>query len=138
MDGGTAVQIGDIKDFWKIAKEEEIFFWHFIQEKQCDAAVKIKPLTNLDGNICFSELAEIVDTFKIKVFESYSKDATEFLVELGYHGTQIYNPKCGCFGPKFIGFKKGKLTVGTAVSNICYCTEGIVEIIYLTNPSLFK
>ena len=41
MDGGTAVQIGDIKDFWKIAKEEEIFFWHFIQEKQCDAAVKI-------------------------------------------------------------------------------------------------
>lgn len=137
MDGGTTVQIGNIEDFWKIAKEEEIFFWHFIQEKQCNAGVVIKPLTDLDGDICFSALAEIVDTFKIKVFESYSKDATEFLIGLGFSGTQIYQPKCGCFVPKFVGFKKGKMTVGTAVSNICYCTEGIVEVIYLTNPSLF-
>lgn len=138
MDGGTTVQIADIKDFWKIAKEEEIFFWHFIQEKQCDALVTLKPLTDLDGSVCFSELEEVINTFKVKVFESYAKDATEFTIELGYRGVQIYSPKCSCFLPKFIGFKKGKMVAGTAVSNICYCTEGIVEVIYLTNPSLFK
>lgn len=138
MDGGTTVQIKNIQDFWEVAKEEEFFFWHFVTENQCESTLTIKPVSNITGDYCFSPLKEITNTFGIKVYESFAKDATEFLIDLGYQGDQIYNFTCNCFGPKFVGFKKGRMIAGTAVSNLCYCTEGIVEVIYLTNPSLFE
>lgn len=138
MVSGTTVQITSISEFWNIARREETFFWHFIQKGQCDATVSIKPLSNLDGNTCIGPLHHIVEEFGITIYESYVEDAINFLVDLGYSSSVLYNPKCKCHGPKFIGFRKGKIVAGTAFPKICYCTEGIVEIIYLTNPSLFE
>lgn len=138
MVSGTTVQVTTISEFWNIARREETFFWHFIQKGQCDATVHIKPLSDLDGRKCYSPLDEIANEFGLTIYESYVEDAINFLVDLGYQTSVLYNPKCKCHGPKFVGFRKGKIIAGTAFPNICYCTEGIVEVIYLTNPSLFE
>lgn len=138
MVSGTTVQVTTISEFWNITRREETFFWHFIQKGQCDATVHIKPLSDLDGRKCYSPLDEIANEFGLTIYESYVEDAIDFLVDLGYQTSVLYNTKCKCHGPKFVGFRKGKIIAGTAFPTICYCTEGIVEVIYLTNPSLFE
>ena len=138
MVSGSTVHITTISEFWNIARREETFFWHFIQKGQCDSLVNIKPLSDLGGQKCYSPLDEIANEFGLTIYESFVEDAIDFLVDLGYHTSTLYNPTCKCHGPKFIGFRKGKIIAGTAYPKICYCTEGIVEIIYLTNPSLFE
>jgi hypothetical protein len=75
-----------------------------------------------------------------------NRNAIDFFLENGYEHHVIFQENCKCVGPKFIGFKKGKPVAGTGLrppgitgkEKFCYCLEGITEIIYLTDPSLFE
>ena len=131
---GTEFQITPISEFWKIAKEKETFFWHFL----CDdpTHLKIKPLSFKD-EMEDTPLKIIKETFGIDIYESYTKDCVDFLVELGVHTTQILNPRNRTFNPIFIGFRKGKKIAATNIDGICYCVDGFVEIIALTDPNKF-
>jgi hypothetical protein len=146
MAVGSSVQITTIEEFWTIARREETFFWHFVQKGQCDVHVNIKPLSDILGTKCYSGLDILVEELGIKVYESLAIDAIDFFLENGYEHHVIFQENCKCVGPKFIGFKKGKPVAGTGLrppgitgkDKFCYCLEGITEIIYLTDPSLFE
>lgn len=139
---GTKFQIINISDFNKIAKEEEVFFWHFVNRNVndigCTNSLFIKPLSPINGEKCSSSLDILVEELGIKVYESIIEDSLPFLYRFRYVGTQLYNPTCGCYGPKFIGFKNGQKIAGTSQEVKCYCTEGITEVIYLTDPTIFE
>lgn len=142
MDIRPEFSLTNISEFNRIASKEEVFFWHFVNrdqnEKGCNWGLEIKPLSKLNGVKCESPLDELVSQLNIKVYESIIEDSLPFLFRFKYTGTQLYNPKCGCYGPKFIGFKNGVKIAGTTQEVKCYCLEGITEVIYLTDPEIFS
>lgn len=132
---GSEFQITPISDFWKIAKEKETFFWHFCMEPGIGATI-LKSLS--EKHELTNPLEFIVKQFDVDVYESYTKDSIDFLVELGANTNQILNPNSRTFNPFFIGFKNGKKVLGTNIDGICYCVDGVVEIIALTDPDKFS
>jgi len=134
MAVGTEFQITPISEFWKIAREKETFFWHFCMDDGLGATT-LKTLSRKHN--LPNPLEVVVNQFGVDVYESYTKDSIDFLVELGGHTNQILNPKSRTFNPFFIGFKNGKKVLGTNIDGICYCIDGVVEIIALTDPDKF-
>ena len=134
---GPKSEIVTVKDYQRICQENEYFFWHFVG-KNHDKSLSIKPVTNILGEIFDSPLNEIQKALNITIYESFTDESVDFLLNLGYKSDSIYQPKCGCFAPKFIGFKNGLKVAGIHAEVGCYCTEGITEVIYLTNPLLFE
>ena len=134
---GPKSEIVSVKDYQRICQENEYFFWHFVG-KNHDKSLSIKPVTNILGETFDSPLNEIQRALNITIYESFTEDSVDFLLNLGYKSDIIYQPKCGCFAPKFIGFKHGLKVAGIHAEVVCYCTEGITEVIYLTNPLLFE
>jgi hypothetical protein len=134
---GAKSEIVTVKDYHRICQENEYFFWHFIIREHYKG-LTIKPTTNILGSTFNSPLNEIQETFNITIYESFVEDSVDFLLNLGYKSDSIYNRKFGTFAPKFIGFRHGLKMAGIHAEVNCYCIEGIVEVIYLTNPSLFK
>ena len=126
-----------VKDYHRLCRENEYFFWHFVSKKH-DKSLSIKPVTNILEETFNSPLNEIQKVLNITIYESLVEDSVDFLLNLGYKSDVIYQPKCGCFAPKFIGFHHGLKVAGINAEVVCYCTEGITEVIYLTNPSLFE
>lgn len=139
---GTESTIIDISKFSEIAAKEEVFFWHFINrnvnEKGCFQGLGVRPISPIGGVKCNTPLDDLVLELNIKVYESFIEDSLPFLYRFRYKGTQLFNPTCGCYGPKFIGFKNGKKIAGTSQEVKCYCTEGLTEVIYLTDPTIFE
>lgn len=134
---GPKSEIVSVKDYHRLCQENEFFFWHFVVNNPL-SITKILPVTEIIGETFVSPLNEIQETLNIKIYESLIEDSVDFLLDLGYKSDQIFNRTCNCFGPKFIGFRNGVKVAGTAAEVQCYCTEGIVEVIYLTNPLLFE
>jgi hypothetical protein len=104
----------------------------------CTKGLSIKPLSQINGEKCSSPLDILVEELGIKVYESIIEDSLPFLYRFRYAGTQLYNPTCGCYGPKFIGFRNGQKIAGTSQEVKCYCLEGLTEVIYLTDPTIFE
>jgi hypothetical protein len=134
---GSKSEIVSVKDYHRICQENEYFFWHFVSKNHTDS-LKIKPVTDILGETFQSPLNEIQEQLNIKIYESLVEDSVDFLLDLGYKSEVIYQPNCGCFAPKFVGFRHGLKVAGINAEVVCYCTEGIIEVIYLTNPSLFE
>jgi len=134
---GPKSEIVTVKDYHKICQENEFFFWHFVI-KDHEKNLSIKPVTNILGKTFDSPLNEIQKVLNITIYESFVEDSVDFLLDLGYKSNMIFQPKCGCFSPKFIGFRHGLKVAGIHSEVGCYCTEGITDVIYLTNPSLFE
>jgi hypothetical protein len=131
---GSEFQITSISEFWKIAKEKKTFFWHFCMDDGLGATI-LKTLSSKHD--LPNPLEVVLEQFGVDVYESYTKDSIDFLVELGAHTNHILNPKSKTFNPFFIGFKNGKKVLGTNIDGICYCLDGVVEIIALTDPDKF-
>lgn len=142
MAVGTKFEIIDISEFNKVAEKEEVFFWHFVNRNitanNCASTLAIKPLSPIDGVKCNSTLDVLVEELNIKVYESIIEDSLPFLYRFRYQFNELYNPKCDCYAPKFIGFKNGKKVAGISQEVFCYCLEGITEVIYLTDPRIFE
>lgn len=131
---GSEFQITSISEFWKIAKEKKTFFWHFCMDDGLGATI-LKTLSSKHD--LPNPLEVVLEQFGVDVYESYTKDSIDFLVELGAHTNHILNPNSKTFNPFFIGFKNGKKVLGTNIDGICYCLDGVVEIIALTDPDKF-
>ena len=138
-----------VSDFPKIAKEHNYFIWHFIQKKQYNSFLAfysyfdeeffmkgIYPRMNL--------LKQTLDKIDIPYFESYTEESIDFLMEnLKFKGSELYTPryveeihydKEQFYRPVLVGFNKFKPVFSTR--NVCYCTEGLIEIVLKLNPDL--
>ena len=134
---GSELQITPISEFNKIAKRDEVFFWHFIPEEKDYAPTTIRPMygsKNPEENI----LIKYRDLFGIKIYESYTKDSYDFLINMGYNSKQFYYQKGDNWLSEFIGFKKGLLIDATHLKDKCYCASGVLEVIRNTDPKTFE
>lgn len=135
-----------IKDFSKIAKENEYFLWHFLQKEQEASRLSVwsifKENTAPNKDI-ENGLIHILDKIDIPYFESYTEDSIDFLIDMGFDGELLWSPqkfenfyvdKKYYFRPSIIGFKKGRIITSTYEKGNCYCSEGIIELIGKLNP----
>jgi hypothetical protein len=138
-----------VNDFERIAKENEYFLWHFLMEEQHNSIngiwsffdEKINPYTNEPEHHMLRTLLSMTD---VPYYESYVKDSMDFLINLGLNAKDLYilrNPwpnlapdKKFYYVPAVIGFKRKRMVYNT--QRVCYCVEGITEIILRLNPEL--
>lgn len=138
-----------VNDFERIAKENEYFLWHFLMEEQHNSIngiwsffdEKINPYTNESEHHMLRTLLSMTD---VPYYESYVKDSMDFLINLGLNAKDLYilrNPwpnlapdKKFYYVPAVIGFKRKRMVYNT--QRVCYCVEGITEIILRLNPEL--
>jgi len=129
------------KDFYKIAKENDIFLWHFLQKNQNDGDLTLRSIE--EGNEGKKiHLNFLLKEINIPYFESYTEDSIDFLHELGISYNNLWNPKFNFtlktydtnFYPLVIGFKKFQ-KVNTTLET-CYCVDGVIKIIGSLNPDL--
>jgi hypothetical protein len=133
---GSEFKITSISKFNEIAKREEIFFWHFIAEEHQQMPTTIKPMfyeKNPDENF----LIEYQKMFNIKIYESFTKDSYDFLINQGYKSKNLFS-RTNTWLPEFLGFKKGLLIDATHLFRKCYCPSGILEVIRNTDPKTFE
>lgn len=131
MDKRTEFQIIPISELNKIAKENEYFFWHFIS-KNHPGSLSIQPIGSdyQEGN----SLDEFKKLLGIKIFQSYTEESVDFLIDMGFNQKRIWDK--GVYNPLFLGFNRLRLVDSTR--NHCYCREGVSKIIFKTNPNFFE
>jgi hypothetical protein len=131
-----------VDDFKKIAKENEYFLWHFLMEDQNETKLglwsvfekKINPYTNTTQ---FNGLEILLSMTKIPYYESYTKDSMDFLINLGLDVKYLSTSgKTRSYSPLIIGFKRNRMVYNT--HRLCYCVDGVVEIIMNLNPELLS
>lgn len=132
---GSEFQITPISEFWKVAKEKETFFWHFRMDDD-SGKIYLKSLTS-KNLVNPNPLKIVLEHFNVEVFESFTSQSIDFLIELGIPSKFIFDNEKKIFSPIFIGFRNGKKVIGTNIDGICYCLDGVVEIIALTDPIKF-
>lgn len=132
----------EIKDFFLIAKEHQFFLWHFLQKKQYEGSLAFFSYFDEPEDGKPNLLKYTIDQLTIPYFESYVEDSVDFLLGLGYNSYQLYRPQYDelvhiprerFYLPFVIGFNRFKKI--TSTKEICYCPEGIVEMVLKMNPN---
>jgi hypothetical protein len=118
-----------VEDFNRISQENEYYLWHFVK-KVYTPALEIQPY--FDDKTEKYKLKTILDMVDIPFFESYTEDSVDFLINLGFSAKKFWLGKKE-FAPIMIGFNKNRKVTSTQ-DGICYCTEGIIDIVYQLNP----
>ena len=133
-----------IKDFRDVARNNEYFLWHFLQKEQyknstMDASITMYSyFDNRENEINY--IKTIVDQLEIPYYESYVEDSIDFIYGLGYQYSRLWNPPKPkvvinsnfLFNPVLVGFKKFNKVSSTL--DLCYCPEGVLEVITSLNP----
>jgi hypothetical protein len=140
-----------VNDFKKIAKENEYFLWHFLMEEQHQTISglwsffedKINPYSKEPE---IHQVRTLLSMTDVPYYESYVKDSMDFLINLGLNGKDLYilrNPwphlppdRRFHYVPLVVGFKRTGMVYNT--HRVCYCIEGITEIIMRLNPELLS
>jgi hypothetical protein len=133
-----------VKDYHKIARENEFFIWHFLSKRQNFTHLSLYSYFDerTDENLPRSihPLKYILDRIDIPYFETYTEDAMDFLMGFGFKWDYLYKipdkpaPKEWYFIPMFIGFNRTKYVKSSA--EVCYCDEFFLELIMQLNPKL--
>ena len=118
-----------VEDFNRISQENEYYLWHFVK-KVYTPALEIQPY--FDDKTEKYKLKTILDMVDIPFFESYTEDSVDFLINLGFSAKKFWSGGKE-FSPIMIGFNKNRKVTSTK-DGICYCTEGIIDIVYQLNP----
>jgi hypothetical protein len=131
------------KDFHEIAQKNDYFLWHFLQKNQESNTLQLWSIfkENEDKNIEHA-MRTILGSFDVPYYESYVEDSIDFLNGLGIPYEKLWKPYNGrnmvnkdfFYGPVVIGFNKFEKTHSTF--DVCYCVEGVVEVINKINPEL--
>ena len=130
-------------DFFKIAKENDFFLWHFLQKDQKDSGILMYSV--FDKNpLIDNTLLEVLDNCSVPYFESYTEDSIDFLAGLGFDYKKLYVideyhinvDKKKRYRPLIIGFKK--FTKVHSTFEVCYCPEGVIEILSKMNPKYIE
>jgi hypothetical protein len=90
-----------------------------------------------------NKIKEIMDLVNIPYFESYTEDSIDFLNGLGVPYANLWSPNNTApnsfhqtFNPIIIGFKKFNKIKTT--QDLCYCVDGVLEIILELNPEILS
>jgi hypothetical protein len=118
-----------VEDFNRISQENEYYLWHFVK-KENNGPLEIQPY--FDDKTEKYKLKTILDMVDIPFFESYTEDSVDFLINLGFSAKNFWSGGKE-FAPIMIGFNKNRKVTSTK-DGICYCTEGIIDIVYQLNP----
>ena len=127
-------------DYFKLAKENEFFLWHFVQKKQNEGTLVLS--TILEETKETNQLPLILDNIDIPYFESYTEDSIDFLLGLGlkyetlYQNKKSYIPRNFKFSPVIIGFKK--FTKISSTFNYCYCADGVISVLNDLHPKFIE
>lgn len=135
-----------ISDFKKISSEHPVFIWHFVQKHQNQVPFSIQSYFD-DLNVLYNSRNQILPILKmvdIPYFESYVHESMDFLMDLGFNASLLYNPKPNVFGvdhfkhytPLILGFKNGQKIKSTV--DFCYCMEGIIDLIASLDINLLE
>lgn len=137
---GKKFEITQTSEFYEIAKSGKTFFWNFIIDKQnkstysLDALIEDNPASQRGHH-----LRDLVTDYNLPIYESYTKDSVDFLINFGFKSENIWNDKKNKFKPLFLGFRGLKYITGIPGPEVqCYCLSGVVDIIFLTDPTLLE
>jgi hypothetical protein len=127
------------KDYFKIARENEYFLWHFLQKDQNEGSLVLS--TIIDEKTEHNPLPNIMDNLDIPYFESYTEDSLDFLVGLGFDMDKLYRNVKGLehkrkFAAIIIGFNK--FTKVSSTFQHCYCPEGVVSVLNDLHPKFIE
>ena len=127
-------------DYFKLAKENEFFLWHFVQKKQNENSLVLSSI--FDGEKETNQMPLVLDNVDIPYFESYTEDCMDFLIGLGLNYKHLYQNKSRDvlrefkFSPVIIGFKK--FTKISSTFNYCYCIDGVISVLNDLNPKFIE
>ena len=128
-----------VNDFQSVARNNEYFLWHFMQKKQEESSLVLYSyFEQREGEE--NKIKELMNLVNIPYFESYTEDSIDFLNGLGIPYKKLWSPINSLapnlyhqtFSPILIGFKKFSKIKTT--QDLCYCVEGVLEIISELNP----
>jgi hypothetical protein len=140
-----------VDDFKKIAKENEYFLWHFVGENQHNTNHALwsffeEKINDYSKQPELHQLKTLLSVTDVPYYESYTKDSMDFLINLGLDAGLLYilrNPwphkapdRRFYYVPTVVGFKRNRMVSST--QRVCYCVEGITEIIMDLNPKLLS
>lgn len=134
-------EVVSVKDFHKIASENEFFIWHFLQKNQNRTRLGIHSIFDeriSDEGLFGNPLVHVLENIEIPYFESYTEESVDFLMGFNISGEVLYkippipSKKEQYYTPLFIGFNKFKY-VGSSIE-VCYCDEYLIELIMKMNP----
>ena len=140
-----------VDDFKKIAKENEYFLWHFVGENQHNTNHGLwsffeEKINDYSKQPELHQLKTLLSVTDVPYYESYTKDSMDFLINLGLDAGLLYilrNPwphkapdRRFYYVPTVVGFKRTRMVSST--QRVCYCVEGITEIIMDLNPKLLS
>lgn len=133
-----------VTEFHKIASTHENYIWHFLQKKQNTSIITLFSYFDEHENpMTINATKEVFDKIDIPYFESYTEDSVDFLMDLGFPIDSIYKPiynnpiakfstRNFWYNPIIVSFNKFKMVNST--KKVCYCVEGLIEIIMELNP----
>ena len=131
-----------VKDFQSVARNNEYFLWHFMQKKQEESSLVFYSYFEKRKN-GENKIKELMDLVNIPYFESYTEDSIDFLNGLGIPYANLWSPNNTApnsfhqtFNPIIIGFKKFNKIKTT--QDLCYCVDGVLEIISELNPEILS
>ena len=133
----------EVKDFFSIAKEHPYFLWHFLQKKQSEGSLAFFSYFDEPEDGKPNILKYTIDELPLPYFESYVDESIDFLLGLGFSSKQLYKPQYDeliyiprerFYLPFIVGFNRYKKISST--KEICYCPEGVVEVVLKMNPDL--
>jgi hypothetical protein len=142
-------EIVTIKDYERIAKENEYFLWHFVQKEQQKNSPTIFSYFVEDTSVYKkqNDLKPILDKVNIPYFESYTEESVDFLIDLGLPGSLLYTPpppppetsknnrtyipREFYHSPVILGFNR--FLYKSSTFETCYCIEGVIDLISKLN-----
>lgn len=135
-----------VEDFKWISKKYPIFLWNFLQKTQNQVPYSIQSYFD-DLKIIThgqNQLLSVLEIIDVPYFESYNDESIDFLMDLGFTGSFLYQPYPDIFKvdhynhytPLIIGFKNGQMVSSTV--DFCYCKEGIIDLIATLDISLLE
>lgn len=121
-----------VSDFDRISNQHDFYIWHFVtkddrQHEIFSYFIEPKPYR-------IHSLREILEEFQIPYFESFVEDSVDFIINNGViNQNKIYYQ--GVYSPVLMGFRN-RTKIASTLDNICYCSNGVIEIICKTLKEL--
>lgn len=121
-----------VEEFERIAKENEFFLWHFVTK---DGPRNGAIYSYFDDTYYERPhfLKSMLNEIEIPYFESYLEESIDFVMEQGMKGNLLWNANEHLFLPLMITFNRKRKVTSTHEGH-CMCIEGILDMIYATNP----